>query len=996
MPTPQHAKLEELFAAALKQPTPEARTAFLEGACGDDPELRLRVQELIIAHEEADSFLETPAVDLDVTVESRTQPAPEAEQRIGPYRVLQEIGEGGFGVVYMAEQEQPVRRRVAIKVIKLGMDTRAVIARFEAERQALAMMDHPNIARVLDAGATEAGRPYFVMELVRGMPITAYCKQNRLSLRDRLKLFLPVCHAVHHAHQKGIIHRDLKPSNILVTLQDHVPTPKVIDFGIAKATRQRLTDKTLFTEIRQFIGTPEYMSPDQAEVSGLDVDVRTDIYSLGVVLYELLTGVTPLDAKLLRKKGVEEIRRVLREVDAPIPSARLRALLDEDRARAEQFGSLGEMMPRRLKGDLDWIVMKALEKDRTRRYQSASDLIRDIERHLEDKPVSAGPPSFRYRAAKFIRRNRSIVAAATVICFAVLGGLALAISGWAQASSANAALAVERDKARRAAHAAEQARVSESLHRRAAETTNHFLREMLRSVDPTQSRGREVTVRYVLDEAARRIDDGAMLDQPLVEADIRETLGETYGALGLYALAQRQYEKAYARRLEVSGAEDAAALRCRSMLAEALVAQFQFQQAEPIARAAYEGLTKTLGAVHPDTLAARSRLAQALAGLGRLDEAEREHRQTLTLRRRVLGADDVRTIRSLVHLASVQASQGRLAQAEVSLRETLDRAQRVLGPQHPDVMNIMNHLAQVYESLARYADAEALYRQSWELDQRILGAGHPRTQISMNSLLRVLRLQGKTEQTRPLVQARLDQLRREAARHDAPPLALHAYAWELLTCEPADLRNPAEALRAARTCVERDGGRDANFLETLALAYRQTGDLDRAIETQRRAFDVARAGGPYNPNEMKRRLVDMLLEAGRFVEAASFGIGDLATEIGRSVTEEFRAVGDDQMSRAERLIELGALLDAEQTLRLCLLDRQKRLPPGHWAIAETQSLLGEVLERRGRVNEARGFLHTAWRSLQSNPDSPRSVIDATSRRLAAVETLGAASPALKP
>ena len=988
MPSPEHMKLEELFTAALQQPTPEARTAYLDGACGRDSALRGQVQELIIAHDEADSFLEAPANELDVTVETRGKPKQEIERQIGPYRILQEIGEGGFGIVYMAEQEKPVRRQVALKVIKLGMDTRAVIARFEAERQALAQMDHPNIARVLDAGATEGGRPYFVMELIRGMPITAYCNQNKLDLRKRLDLFLQVCYAVHHAHQKGIIHRDIKPSNILVTMHDDAPTPKVIDFGIAKATSQRLTDKTLFTELRQFIGTPEYMSPDQAEVSGLDVDIRTDIYSLGVVLYELLTCATPFDAMTLRKANVEEIRRILREDEPPKPSTRLRTLLGVDQELVGRLGPSVESLPRRLQGDLDWIIMKALEKDRTRRYQAANELARDIERHLDDKPVSAGPPSFRYRASKFIRRNRGVVFAGAAISFALIAGLTLAIIGWAQASSAGAELAIERDVAENARIAAERARSAETTHRRAAETTNQFLREMLRSIDPTRARGREVTVGYVLDEAARKIDDGALAEQPLVEADIRETLGQTYETLGLYSLAERQFRATYDRRAATSGADDANALRAQSMLAGVLVSQFRFAEAESTARAALKGLTEALGAIHADTLTARSRLGQALAGQGRLDEAEHEHRETLAARRRMLGPDDVQTFRSLLHLAAVQHSQGRLSDAESSLRDTLARARRVLGPEHPDVMNIMNQLAQVYESLARYADAQELYRGSWELDLRVFGADHPRTQISMNSLLRVLRQQGKYEETRPLVRARLERLRRESQRPGAPALALHAYAWELLTCDPADLRDADAALTAARECVELDGGQDANFLETLALAYRMSGDLDNAIETQRRAVARALAGGPYNPEEMQRRLLDMLLAGGRYVEAASLGIGDIASQIGRSVTDEFGSVGGALMSRAAQLVEIGDLTNAEQVLRTCLLDRQKRLPPGHWAIAETQSALGEVLGRRGRMDEARGFLQAAWRALELSSDAPRSVVEATDRRLATLGTSG--------
>src|SRR5688572_8002841 len=355
--------------------------------------------------------------------------APEAPgSHIGPYKLLEELGEGGFGVVWMVEQQEPIRRRVALKIIKLGMDTREVIARFEAERQALALMDHPNIARVFDAGATDSGRPYFAMELVRGVPITRYCDESRLSTEARLRLFVSVCHAVQHAHQKGVIHRDLKPSNILVTLHDGIPVPKVIDFGIAKATSGvRLTDKTLFTQFHAFIGTPAYTSPEQMEMSGLDVDTRSDIYSLGVLLYELLTGRTPFDPDTLAKSGLEATRRMLREIDPPRPSHRVGTLSDADRTSvAQQRGTDAVKLSVLLRGDLDWVVMRALEKDRTRRYETPSALAADIQRYLENEPVVARPPSNTYRARKFVRRHKVGFFAATAVASSLVAGLIIA------------------------------------------------------------------------------------------------------------------------------------------------------------------------------------------------------------------------------------------------------------------------------------------------------------------------------------------------------------------------------------------------------------------------------------------------------------------------------------------------------------------------------------------------------------------------------------------
>ncbi len=458
----------ELFLSALEKPGGAQRAAFLDAACGEDRVLRQRVEALLREHEQAGSFLETPAVP----GARAASPSPGAVgpggthviaaitekpgDRIGRYRLLQNIGEGGCGVVYMAEQEEPVRRRVALKVIRLGMDTKSVVARFEAERQALAMMDHPNIAKVFDGGATEAGRPYFVMELVRGIRITEYCDQNNLSTEERLKLFIQACQAIQHAHQKGIIHRDIKPSNILVTLHDGTPVPKVIDFGIAKATEQRLTDKTLFTEFQAFIGTPAYTSPEQAEMSGLDIDTRSDIYSLGVLLYELLTSQTPFDPARLLHSGLHEMRRIIREEEPVRPSTRLGTLGMAEataltRTRRTQIPALAEA----IRGDLDWIVMKCLEKDRTRRYETANGLATDLQRYLDDEPVLARPPSTTYRIRKFVRRNKAAVVAGVAIAAALIAGAG--ISFWQ---------AVRATQAEQTALASQK---EESLQRRMAE-----------------------------------------------------------------------------------------------------------------------------------------------------------------------------------------------------------------------------------------------------------------------------------------------------------------------------------------------------------------------------------------------------------------------------------------------------------------------------------------------------------------------------------------------
>ena len=458
---------QELFLEALEWPTPAERTAFLDEACAHEPSLRAAVEALLQNHKE-DGFLESAAIvvpPMAARSEDRFGVAPPLiisegpGDKIGPYRLLEEIGEGGVGVVFMAEQEAPVRRRVALKVLKPGTDTKAVVARFESERQALALMDHPNIAQVLDAGSTATGRPYVVMELVRGVRITEYCDESRLPTRERLTLFIQVCHAIQHAHQKGIIHRDIKPSNILVTLHDGVPVPKVIDFGIAKAIDQRLTDKTFFTEFQSFIGTPAYISPEQAEMSGLDIDTRADIYSLGVLLYEVLTGKTPFDARELLSSGLDGMRRTIREREPARPSTCLGTLPEAERTTtAHRQRAEPAKLVSQLRGDLDWIVLKALEKDRTRRYATANDLALDIRRYLENEPILARPPSAAYRFQKLVRRNKLIFAGTSAFAVALVIGLALSAWQYIDKSAAYRRAVNAEQEQSRLRHEAEAAR----------------------------------------------------------------------------------------------------------------------------------------------------------------------------------------------------------------------------------------------------------------------------------------------------------------------------------------------------------------------------------------------------------------------------------------------------------------------------------------------------------------------------------------------------------
>lgn len=583
----------DIFEVARTIPDENARKAYLGQVCGDRTALMARVEALLEAHQADPDYLSIDASTAD-TMDLPSGPAEQPGQEIGPYKLLEQIGEGGFGMVYVAEQERPVRRKVALKVIKPGMDSKEVIARFEAERQALALMDHPNIAKVFDAGTTEAGRPYFVMELVRGIPITDYCNKKRLNTKQRLELFVSVCQAMQHAHQKGVIHRDVKPSNVMITEHDGTPVPKVIDFGVAKAIHQRLTEHTIYTRHQQIVGTPLYMSPEQAELSAFDVDTRTDIYSLGVLLYELLTGTTPIDRQRLNEAAYDEIRRIIREEDPPKPSTRVSTMgpgsVTDDAMSRPEFRRLGSV----LRGDLDWIVMKSLEKDRSRRYETASSFADDIKRHLENEPVLASPPSVTYRLGKFIRKRKGLVVATTAVAASLIVGLTASIyQSLAASEAAKSALASEqkaraseqralaaqketerawtsseeeKSKAQEAKLQAEAMATEADLARKKAEKDSaisdelfQMMRAMLTSTNSyrrsqsgrfssylpsdTTAKGYDYTVRQMLDEFSLSLRERQDVE-PEIVGRLWNTIGNAYNYLGDFRKSRDAFSRA--------------------------------------------------------------------------------------------------------------------------------------------------------------------------------------------------------------------------------------------------------------------------------------------------------------------------------------------------------------------------------------------------------------------------------------------------------------------
>jgi eukaryotic-like serine/threonine-protein kinase len=653
-------------------------------------------------------------------------PAPRTYAIIGPYRLTVMLGVGGMGEVWRAEQSEPIHRTVAIKLIKAGMDTRAVVARFDSERQALALMEHPNIAKVLDAGATPEGRPYFVMEYVHGFPISNYCDKHRLTIKERLELFMQVCEGVQHAHQKAIIHRDLKPTNVLVEEVNGKPVPKIIDFGLAKAMGQQLTEMTLFTEAGAMLGTPDYMSPEQADRNERNIDTRTDVYSLGVILYELLVGELPITSPELRAAGIEAMLRKICEQEPPRPSTRLKSLGPSAKNSAERRREEPESLERRLRGDLDWITIKALEKDRSKRYGSVSDLAADLQRHLQDQPVAAGPPSVAYRASKFVRRHRFGV---TVAVAAVVLLIAFAVTMTVQARR----IAKERDRANRIAD---------------------FMTQMFSVSDPSEALGNAITARTILDTASNQIRAGLAKDSE-VQSDLMFTMARTYASLGLYATAENLSSAALESRKRRLGPDDRKTLQSMVLLGWVLDREGHDDQAQKLIGQAIAQGSRVFGPEDPVTLEAMDRMGMVLQRMARFDEAEKLQRQLLEISTRRFGPEDLHTLRAQVSLADALSYQGKYTEAEGIYRDALAIEQRVLGPEHPQTLATMNNLANRVQEQGRYAESVALYRQTLAIGERVMGPEHPDTADTMTAMANALYYEGNSAEAEKWYRAAL-------------------------------------------------------------------------------------------------------------------------------------------------------------------------------------------------------------------------------------------------
>ncbi|MEE4270116.1 MAG: serine/threonine-protein kinase [Thermoanaerobaculales bacterium] len=874
----RHQRIKELLLAALDL-EPDRRDAYLADACGEDNDLLGEVESLLVLDGGSiETFLNRPAVeDVDVAAlmveldvgsggegevmngagASLERPGEPAAGGFGRYRVIEEIGEGGMGVVYLAEQLEPLQRRVALKVIKLGMDTARFVARFESERHALALMNHPNIARVFDAGATDEGRPFFVMEYVEGEPITRFCTNHRLTTRQRLELFCDVCLGVQHAHHKGIIHRDIKASNVLVECVDGRFVPKIIDFGLAKATAGYADGKTLFTEQGVIVGTPEYMSPEQAGMGSLDIDSRTDVFSLGVLLYRLLVGTLPASRSDVGGASPAEIHRRLRE-SAPVkPSSRLSSDRALTRTAADTMATDPGSLVRALRGDLDWIVMKALEKDRDRRYGTPSELAADIRRHLRHEPVAAGPPSLRYRVSKFSRRHRGLVVAVSALAATLILGVVGTSIGLVRATSAT--------------REAEEQRTLASLEAEKALALSDFLVETLSAPDPARA-GRDVRVAEVLDRAAEDLDRWRALD-PEVEAAVRTALGESYRGLGLFDAARRQFVAALEIRQEVLGPNRPETAEALANLALLQGDQGQAGAAEEGFELALENMRLSLGEIHPRTLSIANDLAVLLVSRGKLDEAESLYRSVLAAGDAHPGSDPAGVPITQGNLAYLLQLQGRLPEAEELYREALDRLRDLEGDRHPQVIDIMNNLGTLLNEMGRLEESADLLVESLELRREVLGPEHPWTLHSMNNVASVLQALGRLEEAEPLYREAVEGNRRLFG-DDHPETLTSMNNLAYFLDDHGDNEDAEEIYRRVvdrRIDVLGRGHQDSlSSMHNLASLLLEVGRLEEAEGWSREATEGARLSlpeGHYLTAIFEGRLGVILLRQGKFDEA---------------------------------------------------------------------------------------------------------------------------------
>nr|AIE90225.1 serine/threonine protein kinase [uncultured marine thaumarchaeote AD1000_01_F04] len=874
-----------------------------------------------------------------------------------------------MGEVYLAEQREPIHRRVALKVIKLGMDTRAVVARFESERQALALMDHPNVAKVFEAGTTAEGRPYFVMEHVQGEPITTYCDRHRLTTRQRLQLFRKVCHAVQHSHQKAIIHRDIKPSNILVTIQDGKPIPKVIDFGVAKAIEQRLTEKTLFTEHGQLIGTPAYMSPEQAEMTALNIDTRTDIYSLGVVLYELLVGAPPFDNAYLRSAGFGEIQRIIREQDPPRPSTRLSNLGERDSHSAASMRRTScATLERQLRGDLDWITLKAMDKDRTRRYATAAELADDLARHLSDRPVLASPPGAGYRLNKFIRRNKTSVAAAVVIVVVLFAATATSISfalreaNQRHVAQDNLALAENREQEAIAARNAEaDAKADAQKRADELEQVAKFQEAQLGNVDAdgmgtTLRNGLRDKIRAV--SARRKLDNNAITE---LEGKYDELVaGADFTGLALQTLDQNVFDPALVAIERQFANQPLIQARLLQTLASTMRNAGLLEQATKPQTEALRIRRNVLGDDHPDTLKSVKHIGRLLQGQGKLNEAQAYLGEAIAGFRRVLGDEDQHTLNAISHMGEVFRAMGKMDEAQAYTREALEGCRRVLRGDHVAILTLLNNMGNLLSDEGKYAEAERYYREALAGCRRQFGNEHSNTLSAMSSLGALLQEMGKLEEAHTYNRDALAGHRRVLGdEHPGTLLSINNMGWLLRAQGKVAESEPffREALAGYRRVLGADHPHALISMSNLGGVLKSQRKYAEAEPYYRQALEGSRrALGDSHPNTLglTNNLASFLESQGKYAEAEDYY---------RKVVEGCRRVlGENHPhtllsmnNLSGVLYNLGKYTEAEHHYREVVEDCVRVLGNDHLHTLTSMTGLAGVLRHQGKHAEAEHY-----------------------------------------
>jgi serine/threonine protein kinase/tetratricopeptide (TPR) repeat protein len=998
-------KAKEIFWAALDHEG--ELDSFVDQACDDDTQLRERVQALLQARQEAGDFL--PASNVEATIDSggpapveaiRSQTAaePKPADQIGPYKLLEEIGEGGMGTVWVAKQSQPIKRKVAIKLIKAGMDSQQVLARFEAERQALAMMEHPNIARVVDAGMTEQGRPYFAMEYVKGVPLTEYCDQAKLSVKERLELFLPICTAVQHAHQKGIIHRDLKPSNILVCLYDGKPVPKVIDFGLAKAMHHSLTEQSLYTAHGMMVGTPLYMSPEQAEHNNLDIDTRTDVYALGVILYELLTGTTPLEKAQMKEAAYDEFLRLIKEVEPPKPSTRLNGSASLPSVAAQRSIDPSHLT-RSIAGDLDWVVMKALEKERCRRYETANGLVEDIRRHLSDEPVSASPPSARYRMRKFIKRNRAGVIAASAIAVALLLGVVGTTSGmlWALSEKRAAVAAREAEseakqeaiaaaKAERLAKLDAQAETKKAevaakkektayaqAQKRLAqiEKANEILGSIFKNLNPLEIARNERPLQAILleklDKAVEQLE-GDSIGDPLVVAKIQEQFGISLLGLGDPGKAILLYEKALATRSDTLGPEHPDTITTRLNLAAAYGEAGQWDKALPLEEQTFQLRKAKLGIEHPDTITSMNNLANAYHAVNELDKALPLYEQTLKLAEVTFGREHPHTLTTMNGLARAYQDTGQWDKALPLTEQAYQLQKAMLGPKHPNTVKGMGVLARAYQSAGQGDKATQLFEQVYQLRKTTLGPDHPDTIESMTLLARAYSLARQPDMALKLIE-QVYQLRKATLEPEHPDTiaSMNNLASAYNAASQGDKALPLfeRTLKLAEVAFGREHPNTVVTMNNLAEAYLSAGQWDKALPLFERTLELAEVTfGREHPNTVAilNNLARAYLDAGQPDKAGPLGREALAIAR-KTLPSNSPQLAGILAQYGLFNIEARAYTDAETAVRECLAIREK-IMADDWRLFSTLSLLGAALLGQQKYEEAEPLLLKGYEGMK--------------------------------